>query len=291
MPIKTIGGMATIKSRLGTLKEVLDRIVPQLDVVYVYLNDHAEVPAFMAAYRNVVPVLGRDAAGDLNANGKMYFLDHEQAGVGFTMDDDILYPPDYVARYLAKMDLLEGRACITAHGSIVPDHASWYYERNWTYAMKHGEEQCHIVNLLGSGVSAFPLSMFSGGEYDFKKLVYVDLQLTLIALRAGLPILTIERPENWIRAKEYDGLWEKFGAQITHHTTYLRGSEAWQSPRVREIWRSVFADLEGKGVRSPRQYLNLAPEAAGFVMGEPLSADCDSFSELSKLAKFEEIWG
>jgi len=283
--------MATISSRLPTLKAVIDSIAPQLSVLYVYLNDHKKIPSFFDELENVVPILGKSRYGDLNANGKMMFLEQEHSGIAFTLDDDIIYPENYVSSFLSAFENFDNRAVLTVHGSVIPDMASWYYERSCVYPMREALEKRMPVNLVGSGTCAFPIDRLALNAENFKNLVFVDLHISLAALKAGIPLVAIDRPALWLTPVAYEGLWEQFKAEITHHTHILRSETVWKSFSLRKIWTDFFDSLRDRGVSDPIAALNLSTDVLGFANDEFVSSSSDDLIFIKKYYGFNKLWG
>jgi len=290
MPFKTIAGMASIKNRVHTLDLVLQSISHQVDVLYVYLNDHESVPNFFKKYKNVVPLLGSKCEGDLNANGKMEFLKKESMGIAFPLDDDLLYPNDYIKKMISVLSKYEFKACVGVHGSIIPDHASWYFERMKSFPMKNGYKYCNAVNLIGSGTAAFPITLIQNNSQDFGEKVFVDLKISLAAHKHNFPLLVIDRPNDWIEILPYEGLWEKFKANVTHHTHILIKETCWQSQSVRNNWITLFNQLQEKGIVNPAKHLNLSKATTGFIAGEPHYTNDYDLHWHKKLLQFSEFW-
>lgn len=101
-------GIATIPERRDALLEALRTLHGQADEVYVYCNGLDARPAYLPAW--VRCLTGLDA-GDA---GKFAPATMGIAGdVHVTCDDDLIYPPDFVAR------LLDG---LSRHGGAVSFH-------------------------------------------------------------------------------------------------------------------------------------------------------------------------
>src|SRR5688500_13625155 len=93
-----IGGMATIPQREDSLPKVIACLSKQVDDLFLYLNRYKKIPKILAKFPNVHPILGTNHYGDMNANGKMYFLKYVKPhSYCFTFDDDIVFPSDYVS--------------------------------------------------------------------------------------------------------------------------------------------------------------------------------------------------
>ncbi len=230
--------MATFPAREKTLTTVLDQLSPQMDMIYIYLNEYKYIPSCLEAYENVHPVLGIDSYGDLNANGKMIYLEYEKNDCYvFTLDDDILFPDDYVVKMVQTIKDMNNKVAVTVHGSIIPDDSSWYYERSDVFGVKRKLELHTAINLVGSGTFAYYNKTIPLEFEKFINNVYVDLHLSLEALKNNIPLLAIKRESGWIQFIKYDGLWEQFKSELTHHTRILQSHSEWRLMNVKNVWK------------------------------------------------------
>ena len=238
MQTRVIGSMATFPAREKTLTDVLDKLSPQMDMIYIYLNEYKYIPSSLEAYENVYPILGVDSYGDLNANGKMIYLEYEKEDCYvFTLDDDIIFPDDYVSKMVGIMKSMNNKIAVTVHGSIIPDDASWYYERTNVFGARKSLDYHTAVNLIGSGTFAYYSKMIPLNFTNFTNEVFVDLQLSLEALKNKIPLISVERDADWIVFIKYEGLWEQFKSELTHHTRILQTNTAWRLFNVKDVWK------------------------------------------------------
>lgn len=241
---KCIGSMATFPAREKTLNDVVSSLSKQLDVLYIYLNEYTYIPKCLENYDNVIPVLGIDTYGDLNANGKMIYLDYEQDDcLVFTMDDDIIFPDNYVQTMSNYLESMNYKVALTVHGSIIPDTASWYYERTHIFGARKAFSTHKAVNLVGSGTFVYNYKSIPLTFVDFTKEVYVDLNLSLAALNSGIPLIAVKREADWIKFIKYVGLWEQFKVDLTHHTRIMQSNTVWRLNKLQKIWKN-FLDSE-----------------------------------------------
>ncbi|KAA9007879.1 hypothetical protein [Histidinibacterium aquaticum] len=219
----TVGVMATFPGRFSFVAEVAASIAPQLDRLVIYVNETLDGFPDLGHLPNVTVLDGRDHAGDLSANAKVYPLDLFEECQVFVLDDDFIFPSDYVARYRAILDLFDGGCCVTTHGSTFLPAVDWYYNRAEVFVSIRGCPRVQLACLAGSGTFAFDQRRLPCRAADFPDEVMVDLQFSLMARRAGLPIWVIDRPEGWLENIKTPGLWERFSTgNITHHTRVAR---------------------------------------------------------------------
>lgn len=89
--------LATFPPRRRLLRQVAAAILPQVDRLFVVLNGYDAVPGFLRREARVTAVI---PDRDVKDAGKFWFAPAPE-DIVFTIDDDIGYPPDYVARSLA----------------------------------------------------------------------------------------------------------------------------------------------------------------------------------------------
>lgn len=76
------GGMATYPGRFDTLELVIKELLPQLDKLYVYVNDSDTIPDCLINEK-ITPLLGKEHDGNLSATGKIYPLKYVDDGYFF----------------------------------------------------------------------------------------------------------------------------------------------------------------------------------------------------------------
>lgn len=89
--------LATFPPRRRLLRRVVDAVLPQVDRLFVVLNGYESVPGFLRREARVAAVI---PDRDVKDAGKFWFAPAPD-DIVFAIDDDIAYPPDYVARTLA----------------------------------------------------------------------------------------------------------------------------------------------------------------------------------------------
>src|SRR5262249_12775264 len=125
-------------------------------------------------------------------------------------DDDILYPPDYVARTRRALTEYGGRAVVGYHGSIfTPPHESYSRHRH-TFHFKRGLDKDKDVHVLGTGTAGFVSSVFRPDPESWRDKNMNDLYMAAEALKARLRLIALKREPGWIRPlaeKQDDSLW------------------------------------------------------------------------------------
>ncbi len=155
--------LASFPPRQAALRQVVASLLDQVDRIYIDLNQYEEVPAFLKHPRITVKVGGED----LRDNGKFYFVPDVQEGYVFTVDDDIVYPPDYVQALIRKIELYGRKAIVGLHGTIFANPLVTYFADRTLLHFKHPLERDRIVDQLGTGTVAFHTSLWRPSHTEF----------------------------------------------------------------------------------------------------------------------------
>lgn len=171
--------MATYQARAHTRHKAIDSIKEQLDFLLVADNSNADI--------------------DQADNAKFQMLDKiEQPCIMFLLDDDLIYPPDYVARTLAAINKY---GCIVSyHGRQLLGEGLNYYKGHRAFACLDEVNSDEMIDVAGTGVTAFKTSYFHPkGLADAKDLRMSDLVFSLEAAKQGKQIGVIAHPRGWIK--------------------------------------------------------------------------------------------
>lgn len=88
--------LATFPPRRRIMRRAVEAILPQVDHLFVVLNGYEDIPGFLRKCGKVTAVV---PDRDVKDAGKFWFQPAPE-DIVFAIDDDIGYPPDYVARTL-----------------------------------------------------------------------------------------------------------------------------------------------------------------------------------------------
>ena len=149
--------------------------------------------------------------------GKFKVADKIRDGIVFTVDDDILYPPDYIEKMVKAVHCYQGKAIIGVHGCILPTGppvTTWkqYLEQRRVHSFKRAVAVDLPVNVVGTGTMAYDASQF---QFDWKSYLHqqrmVDIHVAVEAQMHGWPMITPARPADWmVPIEHYNGerIWD-----------------------------------------------------------------------------------
>ena len=241
------GALATYPPRAQTLRAAVESAAPQFDRLMLVLNGYDAPPGWLAGHGNVAPVIPE---ADTKDTGK-YLGAPEGAEWLFTLDDDIVYPPDYVARSLAAM---RRAAQLLGTPRIMGGYLGWTYRRaRWLGArwvrrligynpdyiansadavdFRAGLARARIVEGLGTGVSVMRAADAPPFAYVRDAQRFIDVRLGSWCFEQGIVQLCLPRPAGWLR-DAHDGAQDE--SIFTDFT--LRP----QRHVADEIWRMAF---------------------------------------------------
>lgn len=194
---RRVGAMASFPARRGSLAASIASVLPQLDELHLYLNNYDEVPLF-AHHPKIRVTLGIYERGDLRDNGKFFDLPNNDHSYVFTLDDDIVYPHDYVARSIHHIEAF-GRSCVIGfHGVIFPqdrfDDLRQRTVHHFSDAYGGG-----FVDLIGTGTSSWHSSSLKLSLDDFGRPGLCDLWFALVGAKQEIPFYCAPRERGWLR--------------------------------------------------------------------------------------------
>ena len=187
-------GLASIPSRIDSLKIVIDRLLPQCGRIGVYLNNFEEVPNFLKHQK--IDVQRSQDHGDLKDNGKFFFLDRSNLRFYASVDDDILYPEDYIQNLLTSQALTRG--IVGVHGAYYPKEINSLFESRCVVHFKEAFDYLLPVTLLGTGTSFIDQGVLRLKPSDFGEPGMADVWLANAAKKKGASLWVIPREANWL---------------------------------------------------------------------------------------------
>ena len=187
--------IATYPARLGSLRKMMESIYDQFDVIRIYFNEYEKSPPMPDPEKKIMKITGEN----LTDNGKFIGLDmvkdHEYF---FTMDDDLIYPPDYVQRSVENIDKYGMIICY--HGRQLLSKGGAYYSSHKAFHCLNHVHSNLLIDVCGSGVSAWSTKYFHPtGLADHPLHLMSDLIISHCAAKRGKKIGVMEHEAGWIK--------------------------------------------------------------------------------------------
>lgn len=187
--------LSTIPGRESSLENVVNRILPQVDVLRVYLDGFDRVPPFLERSNVVV---ARSQNHGLHGTPAKFFWADGADGYQILIDDDIDYPNNYVSQMVRAIDRYERRAIVGVHGLwFSADAAHLGIARAAHFAEKLSSDT--RVMGLGTGTAAYHAKHVQVSRDDFPLPRLADLQFAAGAQRRQTPMIAVARSAGWLR--------------------------------------------------------------------------------------------
>ena len=190
-----IAGLASIPSRVNMLERAFNSIYWQVDEIYVYLNNFGEVPEFLMLPG--VHVFRSQDFEDYKDVGKFFALRLVDRGIFLTVDDDIIYPTDYVQTMLAHLERTAFKAVVGVHGIQFPKFPKSFFDRH-VFSFNRELESMVPVSMLGTGTTAFDIEAVGLKFTDFTSYGMADVHLAAHMRKNDIPAFAVPRPPEWL---------------------------------------------------------------------------------------------
>ena len=187
---------------IGKVVQSLLQQTAQIHQLLIHINNSAVPPTL--PYDSRIKVHYSSASHDLTDIGKFKMAATVESGVVATVDDDIIYPKNYIQRLTGAILSYEGRAVVGYHGAILPRESiqSWseYLRKRSVYWFRDGLKEDQAVHVLGTGTMAYHTDLIN---FDWKSFDYgrmADLHVAVEAQKKGIPMIALSRPDDWIKS-------------------------------------------------------------------------------------------
>ena len=199
--------LAAIPKREDFLKKVIDSLLPQVDVLRVFLNSYKKVPGWL----EILPVECKLLDNSTGDAAKFYGIENIE-GYFFSCDDDLIYPKNYVQTIIDKIEIYKRKAIITLHGRTMPDRPvrSYYRDRFETYRCLGTVDYDVRVPVGGTGVMGFHTSTIKLKYSDFRLPNMADIWVSGYAKRQKVPIVVIAHKAGDLEPLVDRGIWDEY---------------------------------------------------------------------------------
>lgn len=190
--------MATMPSRVVALFDTVNSILPQCDQLHIYLNNFEQVPAFLI-HPKITTYRSQHHLGDIGDVGKFYKV-ADQRGYIFTVDDKIIYPPDYVEQMIATIELTNRKAAVSNHGRNFYTNRkcrSYYFDcHTFMYML---DQDLQFVHEVGTGVLAWHSSTLTAPLHWFPHSNMTDIYFSIECQKLNIPLVIHPHKKDWLK--------------------------------------------------------------------------------------------
>lgn len=195
-------GMAVIPHRFINLKQSIPGILKQVDKLYIHINKYkGETPSIL----NNDKIVLSTSRENKNAFMKMKGMSSSEADYFFTMDDDILYPEDYVEKMVQEANNFGGYSVISVHGGRFNPNKKMigFVNRRKMYSFWDAQKKTVQIMMPGNGTCCYPrrtfldLESFNEGLHKYSDID--DVYMMCWIHKNGFRIHTVKRGKGWLK--------------------------------------------------------------------------------------------
>ncbi len=200
-------GMAAQPRRFENLQKSLPILAEQCDKLWLIVNPDSTkkieeptpiLPSCLDKIQNTEVIINSENLGDKE---KFLGMQYQSSGYYLTVDDDILYPKDYVERMIEYM-LQKENWCITCvHGSTFDPFGNLdrFIGQRKMYHFEWGYDRLDRVMIPGTGTACYEVTKFKMLPEEMPVTNMGDIWIACKAARLGVPIYTVPRPAGWLK--------------------------------------------------------------------------------------------
>lgn len=186
-------------NRKESLLKTIESIYNFADIINISLNLYPEIPHQLIDSKINI-ILTDNTKGDAY---KFYNLVNSD-GYFFTIDDDIIYPPNYTDYLIQKVEKYNRKKVVTLHGRFFNNFpiASYYHSwKNFYHCMDTLNEDS-IVQIGGTGVMCFHTNLLKVDIDYFKKPNMADVWIGKYCYENNIGIICVEHNKNFLKLQE-----------------------------------------------------------------------------------------
>jgi hypothetical protein len=197
-----VAGIASIPSRVESLKRTIESLKDQVDHIFVGLNGYEYAPSFITENKwdyKLAYTINDNSHGDA-----MKFAAAGWADSYFiTCDDDLIYPPNYAEYMVSKCK--EHNCPVSLHGKCFEYPVSDYH-RSFTRNLHCRRTVIgdHKVDVVGTGALCFDTRQVKVSMDDFKIPNMSDLWFAKLCKEQNIPLMVVEHQGDYLGYMEQD---------------------------------------------------------------------------------------
>lgn len=188
----------TMPSRTEWLRYTIASIIGQVDMLYVFLNDFTHIPDYLLGNEKIVCI----SSIDWGSAGRFFMADKVN-GYYFMLDDDLIYPPDYIEKMIEKIEQYERRAVITLHGRILKQPLdNWFTGQEVICRCLHDWPDDMEIHVGGTGVMGYHADTIKIKLSEFKNRNLDDVEFSIFAQAQKVPIVAVNHERGFLGYQE-----------------------------------------------------------------------------------------
>ena len=195
--------IASLPERVDTLEKTVNSLLPQVDYIFVSLNNYEEIPSFLTG-RCVNPLICDNSLGD----AAKFLRTNDYHGYVFVCDDDLIYPDNYVEYMISKIE--EHKGIVSLLGKVYSTRPIKSFKKSYTelYRCLDVVDGDHEVDVCGTGAMAYHSRDINVKVSDFEMRNMADIWMAKLAHEQGVKMFAVDHKEDFVEHVLYpDRIW------------------------------------------------------------------------------------
>lgn len=182
-------------NRKNQLLKTIESIYDQCDIINIFLNEYHTIPETLIDDKILITTTD-------NEKGDAYKFQQLSVSDGYylTIDDDLIYPKNYVENLINQIEKYGRKSIITFHGRSFHDFPiKSYYKDNDVYI--HFTDELLVdtkVQFGGTGVMGFHTDLLKIDLEYFKYPNMADVWVGKYTKENDIDIICVKKPKNYI---------------------------------------------------------------------------------------------
>jgi len=194
--------MATIPQREQELKKTINSLYNQVDEMRIVFNDYPKIPDWIKEMSKIVPLLNNP---DKFTSNSIWLLMNDVNGYVFTVDDDIIYPSNYVEVMIKRFNDYSRKVILSLYGETVTWPAINYKTGRIGIGFQDERLEDIVVDIAGVGCTMFHTDVIRPSMKDFPDQYSRDPWFAILAAKNNVPIIRIKSCHKWLKRQYTQG--------------------------------------------------------------------------------------
>ena len=198
----TTANLATQKHRLNTATDAIKSIYKQVDVVRVFID--FDTPDEWNLFDNIDIVYLNNEP--LRSSRKVAYAMNENEYY-FVIDDDLIYPSDYVEKYLELLHKYDDKALITIGGKILKEghKRSYFGDLKHNYHFTNNIKTPTPVHIALNCAACWNTNILKINMGYFDYFHMDDICVSVQANQQNIPRIIIPHKSDWLKYNKPNG--------------------------------------------------------------------------------------
>lgn len=199
--------MSTYPARRHEVAQAIESVMHQVDLLHICFNEYETIPKFIKNPK-INAFIPKKNYRDV---GKFVMNDFQDDDTIVYLDDDIVYPNNYVELMSSYLHKDPTNSVVGLHGVIYSDFFCGHPSARKVFTFNKRLDEERQVNQLGTGtvvckgVNAPPLEFMDGSQK------FVDVRFARYQHERNIELLCCSRPQDWLLEIDNDhSIFESF---------------------------------------------------------------------------------